>query len=285
MKFKLDRGRVEKSLEVFNSIIDVNHFCPEYQGILLQVTPNKVIFIGTNGDLSARSEVDIESFQDFGKDVTFLIPYYYLKNAVKEFEGPTIDVESVDGGVLIFSDMNIEYKLNLIKTDTYPEIDFTVIGPEIKIAASELKEMVKNTVFASSNRSENVIFSSCYLSLNNRELSVVATDNFRLATDSVAIENDRSIDVVVLAKNLKDLINIEHDKEVFLYVSRFKISIVYDNIVIQTKVLDIPYKDTSGVFPANEDLTRTIFIKKEEILKQFSKISVTLNERNRKVRM
>lgn len=284
MKFKLKKKNLENSFEIFNNVVDSSNFCKEYRGVLIQIFSQKIVLVGTNGDVSAKSEIEIEDFEPSSKDDTLLVPYLYLKNAIREMEGANINAER-KGGFLVFSDDISEFKLNLMQLDTFPTIDFSVIGPEIKVAANEIRDLVKNTAFVSSPKIENTIFCSCNLILKPGEISLVATDSFRLATDSIEVENTQELDVVVLSKNLKNLVGFEYEGEVLFYPSRFKLSIVFENIVLQTKVLDIPYKDVTGVFPKNEELTRTIFINKDDLMNQLSKISVTLDDGNRKVRM
>ncbi|MBR4485040.1 MAG: DNA polymerase III subunit beta, partial [Erysipelotrichaceae bacterium] len=102
-----------------------------------------------------------------------------------------------------------------------------------------------------------------------------ATDSYRLASKVLDIEADLNFNITIPSKYLNEICHaIAAEKEVTIAIDNQKISFIFGNSVIETRLLDDEFPDTSRLIPASfsqklkvsakeliRAIDRTLFIK------------------------
>lgn len=284
MKFIFEQKEFIKILEnVYKAIDSMNVFLP-LRNFYLTVKEEEIIFVGSNGNLSIKntfsSKPGVLHIELIGE---CLIPSSLFINIIRKCSGK-IEIQQKENILFIKNELDT-YEVNLLNIEDYPSIDFDLYGTKININSLKLKEGIKNVIFASSQKEDELILNGVNLKLNNKKLILTATDSYRLAQEEIEIEDDRnlSFDVTVHNKNLKDFIPNEINDDITLYVNDYKINLVCDNFIIQSKIIDAPYKDVSRIFETK--FNKKISIERSVFSNAISKATVIVGDSYNKIRL
>lgn len=196
----------------------------------------------------------------------------FLRDVIKKCDSE-ISFE-LKGNELIVSWEEASFTKSLINASFFPEIDFDQKGIKLIVNAKNFKKAVKNTAFATTNNPSQPVLSAINLSSDSGYLFFSATDTTRFASEKIEIFNQSKINISVNAKNLKDFIPPELDSDIELNIEPTKISYIYDNLTIQSRILTIDYKDISNVLPKKDEILYFFSIKKREIIDLIDKTTI-----------
>ncbi|WP_434336922.1 DNA polymerase III subunit beta [Mesomycoplasma conjunctivae] len=270
MKFKIKKEIFEKEIERTSNGIFVQGNSP-LSGYYLKATREGLSIISTNGELSFKSFIDSDKIDIIEVGIC-LIDGFFLKNIIKKSENfINFEIKSTEA---LISWENASFSKVLKDHTIFPGVNFDPIGIKVKVNAKELKKAIKNTHFAASSNVNSPILSSINIKSQDNILIFSATDTNRFASDKISISEPVDIDVSINSENLKNFIPSEVEGEIELFVSENKVNFTYDNLTIQTKVLNVPYKDISNVIPKPESLIYRLKIEKKEILSLIDKATV-----------
>lgn len=284
MKFIFEQKEFIKILENVYKAIDLSNVFLPLRNFYLCVEEERIILIGSNGNLSIKNTYFKKAgILDINLIGQCLIPSSLFINIIKKCNGK-IEIEQKDKILLIKNELDT-YEVNLLNVDDYPSIDFELFGTKININSLKLKEGIKNVIFASSQKEDEMILNGVNLKLSNGSLILTATDSYRLAQEQIEIEDDRNLnfDITIHNKNLKDFIPNEFNEDITLYANDYKINLVCDNLIIQSKIIDAPYKDISRVFETK--FSKKIIIDRSTLSNAISKATVIVGDLYNKIRL
>ncbi|MDO5850839.1 MAG: DNA polymerase III subunit beta, partial [Methanobacteriaceae archaeon] len=146
---------------------------------------------------------------------------------------------------------NSEFKINCMKASEYPKINFESGGNEFIINSDTFKEIIDQTAFACSEKDTRPVLTGVNFKCENSILKVNATDSYRLASKTISLDNVSNFDITIPSKYLIDVYHsLEDKKDIKLKIDTQKISFAVDNILIQTRLLDDQFPDTSKLIPS-----------------------------------
>ncbi|RMA79013.1 DNA polymerase-3 subunit beta [Metamycoplasma subdolum] len=280
MEIVINKILLDDAIERVAKAIDQNPFIPAMKGIKVEVQDNKIIFIGSNGEISVKHTVETSLDAKIITPGIFLIELSMFRNIIKKLEGD-LSLKSNDKTLTIATELDM-YTLNLYDAFDYPEIDFEVFGDELKIGWEEWRNLIKNVSFAASSNENNLTLCCVNIVAKDGVLKMLATDRFRYAEETKNIANDADFNVSILAKNLKDLMNFEFKKQVTIFFSEHKLAFQVDGTTIQSKVIEQPYLDVSKILPTSFE--NEIIIEKRELANLLAKASVIITDSYNKIK-
>ncbi len=273
MKIQIDTKKINKNFNnVFKCVNNNNIFLP-MRSVLIEVLEDRMTMTASDGNLSTIQTVFVnqENFKIF-EIGNILVPSLLFNNIIKKCEG-TITIESV-GNILFIKSGDSKYEINLSDVSEYPPIDFSLQGVKLSINAKEFREAAKSVLFAASISDIDIIFSGVNIDYSNNVMKLIATDSYRVAYQEIEVKDSRnlSFNISLFAKNLKEFIPENINDDVEIYVNEHKINLIYNNSIIQSKLIDAPYKDISKIFP--ESFSKTLTIDKKLLIDGIDKATV-----------
>lgn len=276
MKFTISKNIIEKQIDRCSVGLIPNSNSP-FGSFYVLADRNGLTLITTNGELSFKSFISQDKLEI--EEVGFcLLDGVFLKDIVKKSEDK-ITFKVIENEIEI-SWKNTKIVKILKDQSIFPEIDFESIGKKVNINIKDFKRAIKNTAFAASPAINNPILSSINLNSQNSLLTLAATDTNRFACETIALDSDVEFNISINAKNLKDFILNEISENIDFYISETKINYTFDGLTIQSRILNMPYKDISTIFPTPEQLKYRLTINKKEILDLIDKATIILPEKN-----
>lgn len=254
MKFSIKKNIILGELSNVSRAISPRNILPILNGIKFDLTKEGLYLTASDSDLTIKSFIKAKDIDKIDNEGTIIIQSKYLLDIIKSLPSDVINFEVIDGLKIIIYTDNSKYSLNCLNSFDYPEIDLEDNKTHIDLSASQLKKMIKQTIFAISTQESRPLLTGINIKVNGNILECVATDSYRLAKKIINLSTpvDDVINIVIPGKNINELDHILEDNEnsnVEMHIFSKKIMFKYENIIFQSNILNGEYPNTSNFVP------------------------------------
>ena len=296
MNFKISKKEFLDALNLSSRAISSNTPLPSLNGIKLSVNDNCLTLISSDSNISIKKIVNVGDnnaliIKEAGEVV---IDARYILEIVRKIDSEFVDVEIIDGTLVKISGGNSEFKVNGMAASEYPSINFDYSSSQpFKLDTILFNQIIDETSFACSDKESRPVLTGVNLKAHDHKIYANATDSYRLASKTIDIDTDLNFDITVPARYLNEISHaISSEDEITIAIDRQKISFIFNNTIIDTRLLDDEFPDTARLIPASfqQKLTvngkelenaidRTLFIKSD------GKNTVKMNIDNRRIEL
>ena len=253
MKFKIAKKEFLDALTLAARAISSTTPLPSLSGIKISVTNESLILISSDSNISIKTAINNNDtntlvIEDTGEVV---IDARYLLEIVRKIDSDFINVEIIDGTLVRIYGGVSEFKINGMRSFEYPEISFDVDNSNpFKLPVTLLNQIIDETAFACSDKETRPVLTGVNFKADGKTLYVNATDSYRLASKTVELDTELHFNITVPAKYLNEIYHsIAASDEVTLVIDNQKISFIFGNSIIETRLLDDIFPDTSRLIP------------------------------------
>ena len=268
MKFKIAKKEFLDSLSLASRAISSTTPLPSLCGIKIEVSEESLILISSDSNISIKTAINNNdtntlTIEDSGEIV---IDAKYLLEIVRKIDSEFINVEIIDGTLVKIYGGNSEFKINGMKAFEYPEINFeTNNNNPFKLKTNLFNQIIDETAFACSEKETRPVLTGVNFRANGNTLYVNATDSYRLASKTVQLDNELNFNITVPQKYLNEIYHaISVVDEVTIAIDNQKISFIFNNSIVETRLLDDAFPDTSRLIP--NDFSQTLVVSSKEII-------------------
>ena len=273
MNFTIDREVLLENLNVISRGLPAKSPMPILTGIKLDVTTTDLYMISSNTDISVETFVTDSSLaiEKPGKTV---VPGRFFIDIIRKINSKKVSLCLVDDKVLVIKADRGEYKLHIMDSLDYPNIDFVSLENPLILPAERVKTLIKQTSFATATSEKKPILTGVHLKLDGTKLTAVATDSFRLSQTIMDVEEYKPFKITVPNKSLDELSKAidNYNENVTFYFSVNKLLVKFKNVLFQTRLLDGNYPDTSRLIPASYPII--LKFNKDELLEAVERVSL-----------
>lgn len=253
MKFVVKKEILLESLNNTARAISTKNLIPILTGIKFDLKEEGLYLYASDTDVSIRSFISKDELSSIDELGSIVIGGKYIVEIVRKLPNVDISIEVIDGYKLIVSTVNTEFNLNGVNPDEFPNLDLDETKEPIIINNGIFKDVINQTVFATSQNETRPLLTGINFRITNDFLEVLATDSYRLARKIVNIECnvDNEINIVIPGKNLVELTKMLDDDSASVEIHLFsnKVLFKYKNIVFLTRLLSGTYPTTSSIIP------------------------------------
>ncbi|MEG0297906.1 MAG: DNA polymerase III subunit beta [Erysipelotrichaceae bacterium] len=280
MYFKISKKNFYSSLSVAARGISSYSPLPAFSGIKIEVNSDSIYLTGSDSDVSIQTFLTSNN-DDYTLNISdegsIVIEAKYILEIVRKIDSDELELEIIDGSLTKISGSNTEFKINGIQANEYPKLDFSKPQTSFRIKSSILKEIIDQTVFASSDKETRPVLTGVNFSASGTTLNCVATDSYRLAKKMVELDSEMEFNITIPSKTLNEVVRILEDSdEVEIAINASKAQFIVNDTIIQTRLIDGVYPDTSKLIPLNFDYSLTI--DKLEVLNAIDRASFIKND-------
>ena len=289
MKLKINRIELLNGLNKVAKAVNSKTPLLALTGIKLTLSENQLELIGSDSDISIRCIINKEKNEKVIMEVeeigSIVINEKIICEIIRKVESEMVEISVVDNLAKIKSDKSI-FSVNCIPAIDYPSISFNDIanGQTFTMDALELKSLFEQTLFATSDKESRPVLTGLNFKCLGNKLEVVATDTFRLTKKILNMEQALEFNVTI-PRNALDNVNkiIELGSKVKLNISDKKVSFDLGDCIINTRVINGTYPDTTRLIP--NEFTQTLIISTKELVGAVDRASILLTEKNNVVKL
>ncbi len=253
MIFKINKREFLDALSMAQKGISNTTPLPVLNGIKLIAENNCLTLISSDTNISIKTEVknteekEVLTISEEGENV---IESKYLLDIVRKIDSDFINVEIFDNSLAKIYGGKSEVKINAMPTSDYPTIDFSCYNTPFKFDTYTFFKIVNETSFACSEKDTRPILTGVNFKAEDGKLYVNATDSYRLASKTVDIDSNLKFNITIPRKYLLDIYHsLSNVEDVQIGIDSQKISFIFNNSVIQTRLLDDEFPDVKRLIP------------------------------------
>jgi len=280
MNFKIAKKTINAGLQTVSRAISANTPLPTLSGIKFECAKTTLILTASNSDISIQTVIeknDAEYVFDVINEGSLVIEAKYILEVVRKIDSDVIDFAIIDGSLIKISGESTEYKINGMGVKDYPNIDFSKPVQNFKIDANVIRTVISQTTFATSDKETRPILTGVNFSAQDGVMDCVATDSFRLAKKAIKISAPYVFNITVPAKSLNEVEKvIDRDGEIEIAVSEKKIQFYIGSTLIQTRLIDGKYPDTSQLIP--KEFSSQLIVDSHDMLSAIDRASFIKND-------
>ena len=279
MNFKIKRTILLDCLSKTTKAVSSKSPLPILTGIRFQLFDNKLVLTGSDSNISIQSTVLASDDLEIFKEGSVVLSAKFIYEIVRKINNDFITIEIIDGLLTRISGSNSEYNLNGSEASDYPSINLAQTGPSFTINALKFKELIAHTKFAASDKQTKPILTGINFKASNQLLECIATDSYRLARSTTSINDQLEFNITIPHRSLDELFKIiDLDEEMKVYVSDQRVLFIYDNTVIQSRLIEGTYPDTSRLIPDATD--HILVVNSSDFMNSIDRVALISNELN-----
>lgn len=227
------------------------------KGILFTARDNKLIITGYDNEISIETSIEAQ----VNKEGSVVVNSRLIGEIVRKLPDTFISIE-IDTDYNVFINcMNSRFKIKGLPSEEFPKISDISIENEINIEQIEMRNMIKQTVFATAVEPMNPTLAGELFEIKNGNLSFVALDGYRLAVRKSYLDSnlDMDINAIIPGSTLNHLNSLLSDD------GNISVGIDSKNIIFKMKDTKIIARLIEGNFTKYESLLPKDFITKIKV--------------------
>ena len=169
MKFTIKKDLMMGALIKVSKAISTKNLIPVLSGIKMELNKKRLLLTASE------------------KEGSIIVQGKYILDIVRKLPSEFINIEVIDGFKIRIYTENSEFNLNGIVESEFPNITLEESKDKIEITTDDLKQIVLQTAFASSNEETKPILTGINFNFVGNVLECNSTDSYRLARKIVLI--------------------------------------------------------------------------------------------------
>ena len=212
MEFIINKNLFCKKLQIVSKAVTSKTNLPALTGLLFEAIDSKLIITGSNGEYSIKVTIDDPMLQVItpGK---MLVEGRFINDRARKSNGEEIRIAtSEDNTTILFNSGSSNADYALLDVEDFPEISFPTQSSPIKMSASMMKDIVKQTAFATTFNTSKQILMGVNFKISGSTLQCVATDSYRLSRKNTNLDfGYADTSIIIPAKSLTEFVKILDD--------------------------------------------------------------------------
>lgn len=255
MKLSVTQENFNKALSSVSRVALSRSTLPILSNILLKTNKGRLTVSATNLELAISQEV----VGKIDSEGSITVPARLTSEFVSSLPGGKIEME-LEGTKLRIKSEHSESTINGTDPGEFPTLPKIGNNSVHKIAASDLKKAINQTVICASTDETRPILTGVYFYSQEKELLLVATDSYRLAEKRITKAKD-DISLIIPGTALQELNRVIGDDETDVEVTfdESQVRFVTGDSEVVTKLIPGKYPDYRNLIPAESEVEFTVY--------------------------
>lgn len=270
MKLTVSKNVFNQSIQHVSKAISNRTSVQVLSGIKIDVQQTGLTLTASDTEISIQSFIPVEPDNEqsplIEQEGSVVLPAKFLVEMIRKLPSHELEIEvTQDFNTWIRAGAS-ELQIAGLDPDEYPIMPDLPESQLFSMKSSDLKMMIRQTVFAISTSESTPILTGILWTLENGKLKFVATDRHRLASRQIQLQTNDEAEfknIVISGKSLNELTKImsEQDEWIDMIVSDHQVLIKMGNLHFYTGILNGTYPDTTKVIPQSFKTELTVSTK------------------------
>lgn len=261
-----------------SSILTIERFTsrhvtlPILAHVLCRADERRIVFIATNLEVGVEYQLPGK----IQKPGVVTIPAKSLSQILASLSDETVTIEARQNHLFIRTHQN-DITLLGLNPDDFPSLP--VIKPEhsLSLSISDLHRALERVSMAAATTDLKPELAGVFLALNSNTLTLVATDAFRLAEQTLRLEPGTKgvFECVIPLKTVQELLRImpeDSSQASQLSIGEHQATIEWGPVRVLTRLVDSPFPPYQNIIPASYETN--LVVKRDELLRNIRLASV-----------
>jgi DNA polymerase-3 subunit beta len=284
LKLTTKREDLVSKLSIVSRAVSTRAATQALSGVLLTAEGDRVSLAATDLDLGLETtlEAKVES------EGSVLLPGRLFAEVARSLSDPSVEIESreAERDVEIRSGGS-SFHLRVLPTEDFPKLPQPQQDPGLKIPAAALEESIELVARAASRDDMRPVLTGVFVSASGKEMTMVATDSYRLAVKRTELEADLGgeLEANIPARALRELgriLSSEGAGEASISLLPNQAVFEAGSILLSTRLIDGQFPNFRQLLP--ESYEHDVRLPRSEFLEVTRRVS-QLAQRNAPLRL
>ena len=284
MDFYILKEEVVKSLNLTLGVVEKRQTLPILSNVLIEVDESSLKLTATDLESEISTTSTISNFQSGGKTTA---PARKLSDLCRLLPDLTEIHFFLDGDNLKIETSSGKYNLSTLPSDDFPIFETEDTQSQVNISSENLKTLISKTAFAMGNQDWRHYLNGLFLSIDDKNITSVATDAHRLALASASLNEAASETTsgIVPRKSINEIGKLvgENADNVVMKISQSSVLVELGGTKFVSKLIEGKFPDYQQVIPSGE--SSLLQINKKLFSESLSRVSVLSSEKYKGVRI
>lgn len=284
MKLTTKREELVSKLSIVSRAVSTRATIQALSGIRLTAAGGEVTLAATDNDLSLETAVAAQ----IAEEGTVLLPGRLLAEIARSLAGESVEIASreAERDVEIRSGSS-SFHLRTLPTEDFPTLPAAGEEPGLRLPAAALEASIDLVARAASRDDMRPVLTGVFVTGSGTELTMVATDSYRLAVKRTALEAELGgeLEANIPARALRELGRIlsqEGVEEATIWLLPNQAVFAAGSIALTTRLIDGQFPNFRQLLPESYD--HDVRLPREEFLSVTRRVS-QLAQRNAPLRL
>jgi len=285
MNLKIKKDILLENLLNVSKAISSKNIIPVLSGIKFDLKEEGLYLTASDNDITIQCFINKENIDSIEKTGSIVLQGRYIVEIIRKLPGEIISLEVVDEYKVWIHSNTSEFNLNAINPQEFPQNSMNDTKNPIYLNKSKFKELLSQTSFACSNQESRPLLTGINFRINGNMLECTATDSYRLAKNTISVDNslDNEVNIVVPCRNLLELVKIirDNNEKLEMHIFSNRVLFKFDNILFQSRLLNGTYPDTSKLIP--EEFLIKMVAPKQELFNVIDRASLLSSDKDKNI--
>ncbi|MBT4209679.1 MAG: DNA polymerase III subunit beta [Candidatus Komeilibacteria bacterium] len=247
MKIVCTQENLNKGLSLVSNIANKSSNLPILNNVLLKADKEGLTLITTDLELGIKVSVrgKIEEEGEFTVDAKLLhsfVSFLPRENINMVLKEDNFEIKS----------SNQETSIKGLASEDFPLIPDMDKTNVVELPVQEFKKSLSQTLLAASLDTSRIEINAVNFSFQDNNLTLAATDSYRLAEKKLDLTNTQKTDLIIPLKTLQELsriLNEQQEKTLKIYFNENQILFEFDGVELTSRVIDGKYPDYNQIIP------------------------------------
>lgn len=273
MKISCQKDQLHHAVQTVQKAIATKTPLPILTGIYLNAQGGKLELQATDYEVGISCTID-SNVEEAG---TVVMSGRFFQEVVRRLPGDTIDIaSSQEDRTIQITCGSSQFNLLSLPAEEFPVLKPISSDNTLTVKDDLLRELIKKTVFACAADEARPIFTGGLLEVEGPEIRMVATNTHRLALRQQPLPSAASnVKMIIPAKILHELARLlvaEDPQEVTLAWQKNQVGIQYDDVYINSRLIEGQFPDYRKVIPPS--YSTAVTIQAEDFLDAVERVSL-----------
>lgn len=245
---------------------------PALEGILIKTTNNAIQLLGYDMEIGITTEINAKVIEQGG----IVVKAKLLADMVKKLPEEQVTIEANDKGIVHIQSGSAEYDVVGISTSEYPDLPALDEKENIHIDGELLKEMIRQTVYAVSDNMQKPTYTGSLFRFNNKEITIVAIDGYRMSVRKEDIAEDYDTEFIVPKKTQQELLKLI-ESEVNISIGLRYISFDLGDYKVISRLIEGVFLNYKQIIP--KEFKTVAKVKTQDIINAVDRMSLLCGDK------
>ena len=241
MKFNCMRSDLSSAISNVSRAVSAKATIPALEGVLIKAYNGSLEISGYDLEIGIVTQVEA-SVSEEGEIV---VSARLFNDIIRKLPEEIVNIETDDRMITYIHSGAADYQIVGINSTEYPELPNVDEISAMSINAEILKNMIRQTVFATSDNMAKPIYTGSLFEIKEGLFKITAVDGFRMAIREENVDSDVSAKFVVPSKTQNEILKLitDNQKDVDIIVGQRHIIFKIENYSIVSRLLEGNFLD------------------------------------------
>ena len=241
MRFQCMRTDLSNAVSNVSRAVSAKATLPALEGVLIKAYNSQLEICGYDLEIGIITTVEASVLEE-GEIV---VSARLFNEIIRKLPEEIVNIETDDRMITYIKSGQADYQIVGISSTDYPELPKVEEISGLKINAEILKNMIRQTVFATSDNMAKPIYTGSLFEIKEGLFKIEAVDGFRMAIREENVDSDTEAKFVVPGKTQNEILKLitDNKKDVEMIVGQRHITFKIENYSIVSRLLEGNFLD------------------------------------------